>query len=88
MANNYSKFERRLWEAAHQLRANSHLRASEYSASVLGLIFLKYGDCCLKAISKFLSGQHSAKRRGPSKGAYQVQGAMHLPKKYGRRPAV
>ena len=31
-----------LWEAADQLRANSKLTASEYSMSVLGLIFLRH----------------------------------------------
>jgi type I restriction enzyme M protein len=33
--------ETRLRETADELRANSHLRSSEYSIPVLGLIFLK-----------------------------------------------
>lgn len=36
--------EAKLWDAADQLRANSTLKASEYSTPVLGLIFLKYAD--------------------------------------------
>jgi type I restriction enzyme M protein len=44
MASNNSEFQRRLWEAADQLRANSRLCAGEYSVPVLGLIFLKYAD--------------------------------------------
>jgi type I restriction enzyme M protein len=34
--------EKRLWAAADQLRANSGLKAQEYSAPVLGLIFLRF----------------------------------------------
>ena len=34
----------RLWETADELRANSGLKASEYSVPVLGLIFLKFAD--------------------------------------------
>ena len=36
------KLERDLWAAADKLRANSDLKASEYSTPVLGLIFLTY----------------------------------------------
>ena len=38
------KLERDLWSAADKLRANSDLKASEYSTPVLGLIFLKFAD--------------------------------------------
>ena len=38
------KLERDLWAAADKLRANSDLKASEYSTPVLGLIFLKIAD--------------------------------------------
>ena len=34
--------EKRLWDAAHQFRANSGLKSQEYSAPVLGLIFLRF----------------------------------------------
>jgi hypothetical protein len=34
--------EKRLWDAADQFRANSGLKAQEYSAPVLGLIFLRF----------------------------------------------
>ena len=33
-----------LWNTADELRANSHLKAAEYSIPVLGLIFLKFAD--------------------------------------------
>ena len=36
--------EKRLWEAADQLRANSGLTAAQYSSPVLGLIFLRFAE--------------------------------------------
>jgi type I restriction-modification system DNA methylase subunit len=42
MITNNSQLEARLWGAADELRANSKLKASEYSIPVLGLIFLRY----------------------------------------------
>ena len=36
--------EATLWQSADTLRANSDLKASEYSTPVLGLIFLKFAD--------------------------------------------
>lgn len=38
------KFEATLWQTADTLRANSGLKASEYSTPILGLIFLKFAD--------------------------------------------
>lgn len=39
-----NQLENDLWAAADNLRANSDLKSSEYSTSVLGLIFLKFAD--------------------------------------------
>src|SRR5437773_11945246 len=36
--------EKRLWDAADQFRANSGLKSQEYSAPVLGLIFLHFAE--------------------------------------------
>jgi type I restriction enzyme M protein len=36
--------EKRLWESADQLRANSGLTAAQYSTPVLGLIFLRFAE--------------------------------------------
>ena len=44
MALNINDIENRLWDAADELRANSKLKASEYSVPVLGLLFLRYAD--------------------------------------------
>ena len=38
------KLENDLWAAADKLRANSDLKANEYSTPVLGLIFRKFAD--------------------------------------------
>ena len=35
---------KRLWDTADELRANTGLKASEYSTPILGLIFLKFAD--------------------------------------------
>ena len=40
----YSTLEKRLWDAADQFRANSGLKAAEYSQPVLGLIFLRFAE--------------------------------------------
>jgi type I restriction enzyme M protein len=44
MPANTTDLEKRLWDAADDLRANSKLKSSEYSMPVLGLIFLRYAD--------------------------------------------
>jgi type I restriction enzyme M protein len=44
LPTNITDIEKRLWEAADELRANSKLKASEYSVPVLGLIFLRFAD--------------------------------------------
>ena len=44
MPANTTDLEKRLWDAADELRANSKLKSSEYSVPVLGLIFLRYAD--------------------------------------------
>ncbi len=41
MGTDLSGLQNKLWSAADELRANSGLKASEYSTPVLGLIFLR-----------------------------------------------
>jgi len=41
---NHNDIEKRLWDAADEMRANSKLKSSEYSLPVLRLIFLKHAD--------------------------------------------
>ncbi len=42
--HNNAALEKRLWDAADQFRANSGLKSQEYSAPVLGLIFLRFTE--------------------------------------------
>lgn len=61
----------RLWETADELRANSHLKAAEYSIPVLGLIFLKFAD------SRF--AQAEAELAGSSTGRRNIGNAKTVP---------
>ena len=78
---NHTDVEKRLWEAADQLRANSRLTSSEYSVPVLGLIFLRYADHRFGIAKKELetSPQEQGRRRGVSKADYQARGILYLP---------
>jgi type I restriction enzyme M protein len=67
-----------LWEAADELRANSHLKAAEYSIPVLGLIFLKFADKRFTDVEAEL-GASSSTRRQPGKVDYQSRGVLYLP---------
>jgi type I restriction enzyme M protein len=59
---NIEQLERRLWEAADQLRANSKLTSTEYYMPVLGLIFLRH------AYNRFLMVEKEVKTNLPSRG--------------------
>jgi type I restriction enzyme M protein len=61
--NNIAELEKRLWEAADDLRANSKLKSSEYSIPVLGLIFLRYADHKFSVAEKKLEKQGSGRRK-------------------------
>jgi type I restriction enzyme M protein len=70
--------ETRLWDAADELRANSNLKASEYSLPVLGLIFLKYADSCFTELETEFAGKATG-RRQIGKADYQARGVLYLP---------
>lgn len=79
-ANN-GDLERRLWDAADELRANSKLKASEFSVPVLGLIFLKFADNRFAAVQKELkagAAQSQRRRRTVSKTDYLAR-CVYLP---------
>src|ERR1700686_3534640 len=80
MANNHSGLEKRLWEAADELRANSKLKSSEYSVPVLGLIFLRYADHKFSEAEKKLTAGGSGRRK-VGKTDYQAQGVLFIPEK-------
>jgi type I restriction enzyme M protein len=70
--------EGRLWDIADSLRANSGLRASEYSTPVLGLIFLRFADHRFAEAEKELAGTATG-RRTVGKLDFQARGAVYLP---------
>ncbi len=70
--------EKRLWDGADELRANSKLKSSEYALPVLGLIFLKYADYRFTKAQKKLEGKNTG-RRTIGKTDYQARGVMYLP---------
>ncbi|MDP9381354.1 MAG: type I restriction-modification system subunit M [Chloroflexota bacterium] len=78
MPASIAEIEKRLWASADELRANSGLRASEYSAPVLGLIFLRFADHRFTLAEAELATQ-STGRRKIGRADYHAQGVMYLP---------
>ena len=89
---NIQELEKRLWDAADELRANTGLTSQEYSRPVLGLIFLRYAEyryelakqrMADKAESAVESGTKRRRSRGGAsddiKTAIQAEGAMYVP---------
>jgi type I restriction enzyme M protein len=74
--------EKRLWEAADQLRANSGLTAAQYSTPVLGLIFLRFAEARFAKRRAELEKTKTSARRGPSRiddpDAYYSAGVIYL----------
>jgi type I restriction enzyme M protein len=73
--------EKRLWEAADQLRANSGLNSQQYSGPVLGLIFLRFAEVRFAKRRAELQKQGSGSRRGSrleDPNAYTAEGIIFL----------
>ena len=82
MASNHSEIEKRLWDAADELRANSKLKSSEYSPPILGLFFLRDADQKFSQAEKDLNAKRPANsRRSIGKTDYQANGVRYLPDK-------
>lgn len=80
MASNNSDFEKHLWEAANNLRANSEFKSSEYATPVLGLIFLKYADTkFIQAGSEIRNESGNSLRVKISNKHYQAKRILYLP---------
>jgi type I restriction enzyme M protein len=79
-ANNL--LEKRLWEAADQLRANSGLNSAQYSGPVLGLIFLRFAEARFAKRRSELDKAGATARRGGSRidepAAYHAEGVIYL----------
>jgi len=78
------ELEKRLWDSADNLRANSNLKASEYSMPVLGLIFLRFADNKFTLAQERLQAAQStdgpARRRAAvTPDDYKAMGALYVP---------
>ncbi len=74
--------EKNLWDAADQFRANSGLKAQEYSAPVLGLIFLRFAEVRFTAQRAELEKAGASSRRGSradDPAAYHAEAVLYLP---------
>jgi len=83
MPTNNAEIEKRLWDAADELRANSRLKASEYSVPVLGLIFLRYADHKFAWADKEIKAERAAattrRQRPITTLDYHARGVLYLP---------
>jgi len=75
--------EKRLWDAADQFRANSGLTAAQYSAPVLGLIFLLFAETRFAKRRAELESAGASSRRATSRtddpAAYHAESVIFLP---------
>jgi len=74
--------EKRLWDAADQFRANSGLKAGQYSQPVLGLIFLRFAEARFAAQRAKLEKASVSSRRGSrvdAPASYHADGVLYLP---------
>ena len=65
--------EKRLWDSADQFRANSGLKAQEYSGPILGLIFLRFAEVRFTAQRTELEKAGVSARRGRKAQAFLAQ---------------
>ncbi|GJM21260.1 MAG: membrane protein [Planctomycetota bacterium] len=73
--------EKNLWSAADQFRANSGLKAQEYSGPILGLIFLRFAEVRFAAQRAKLEEAGASSRRGSrldEPAAYHAEGVLYL----------
>jgi type I restriction enzyme M protein len=73
--------EKKLWDAADQFRANSGLKAQEYSGPILGLIFLRFAEVRFAHQRKKLENAGASSRRGSridEPAAYHADNILYL----------
>ncbi len=76
-----SALEKNLWDAADQFRANSGLKAQEYSGPILGLIFLRFAEVRFAARRAVLEKGEVSSRRGSrvdEPAAYHAENVLYL----------
>lgn len=79
--SNNAQLEKRLWDAADDFRANSGLKAQEYSGPILGLIFLRFAEARFGLKYDQLSKEESTSRktsRVNEPAAYHAEGLLYL----------
>ena len=77
----HAALEKRLWAAADQFRANSGLKAQEYSGPILGLIFLRFAEVRFAAQRTKLENAGASSRRGSrvdEPAAYHAESILYL----------
>lgn len=77
--NAAATLEKNLWAAADQFRANSGLKAQEYSGPILGLIFLRFAEARFTAQRAKLEKVGTSSRRGSrvdEPAAYHAEGIL------------
>ncbi len=73
--------EKRLWDVADQFRANSGLKAQEYSGPILGLIFLRFAEVRFSSQHAKLVQAGTSSRRGSrvdEPAAYHADNVLYL----------
>ena len=76
--DSHAALEKTLWDAANQLWAGASLKPSEYSPTVLGLIFLRYADVRFSSVANDLKPQPGSRRKiGPAD--FHAAGVVYLP---------
>ena len=76
-----ASLEKRLWDTADQFRANSGLKAQEYSGPILGLIFLRFAEVRFSVQHTKLEAAGASSRRSSrvdEPAAYHAEGILYL----------
>ncbi|NLB66775.1 MAG: SAM-dependent DNA methyltransferase [Lentisphaerae bacterium] len=76
-----ASFEKNLWDAADHFRANSGLKAQEYSSPILGLIFLRFAEVRFLIQRAKLQKAETGGRRGSRldiPAAYHADSILYL----------
>ena len=76
-----AELEKRLWDSAEDFYANAGLKPQEYSAPVLGLIFLRFAEVRFAAQRAKLEKAGSSSRRGnrlDDPAAYHADNVLYL----------
>jgi type I restriction enzyme M protein len=76
--DSHAELEKKLWDAANQLWSNASLKPSEYSPTVLGLIFLRYADVRFVAVEAEMK-PHAGSRRKIGPTDFHAAGVVYLP---------